>query len=250
MNQRVALRQLQKLGFSADTVANGVEALRALEKIPYQVVLMDCQMPELDGYEAARRIRQQEKSREFSPGEKPLHIIAMTANALTGDKEKCLEAGMNDYISKPVRIHELENVLLRGLKAVGCPEEDSTAPCTAGQEELPTLDENVVQSLRELRDEENGDPLGEFIELFFSDTPDRIALIKSASSEKDWSRLEHAAHTLKGSAGNLGAIKMAEICSTLVQKARAGQDSSADIAKLQAEFKKLSPLLQKEKLIN
>ena len=110
VNQRVALAQLNKLGYSTDVAANGFEVLAALEKSRYDIVLMDCQMPGLDGFVSTQRIREREKS---EPTEAPIHIIAMTANAMTGDREKCLAAGMNDYVSKPVRTEELQAALER-----------------------------------------------------------------------------------------------------------------------------------------
>ena len=108
INQRVVLLQLRQLGYSADAVANGAEVVEAVGRIAYDLVLMDCQMPEVDGYDAARLIRAREE-----PGQVHLPIIAMTANALTGDREKCLEAGMDDYISKPVKTADLDRVLSR-----------------------------------------------------------------------------------------------------------------------------------------
>ena len=113
-NQRVALGLLLKLGYSADIAANGLAVLEALKSIPYDIILMDCLMPEMDGYETARAIRTREQSSDQgSNGELPVHIIAITANAMQGDREKCLAAGMDDYLSKPIRLQELEAVLER-----------------------------------------------------------------------------------------------------------------------------------------
>jgi CheY-like chemotaxis protein len=114
INQKVAQAQLQKLGLTADVVVNGREAVRALESAAYDLVIMDCQMPEMDGYEASRIIRQREQ--EAVKNGRPhmhQHIIAMTANAMQGDREKCIAAGMDDYISKPVRESDLRAALER-----------------------------------------------------------------------------------------------------------------------------------------
>jgi two-component system, sensor histidine kinase len=119
INQKVALGQLQKLNYTANAVADGLEVLRSLEQISYGIILMDCQMPEMDGYEATRAIRKREQSLEQScPWKSPVYIIAMTANAMQEDREKCLAAGMNDYLSKPVRITELQSALERWKLAV------------------------------------------------------------------------------------------------------------------------------------
>jgi signal transduction histidine kinase/DNA-binding response OmpR family regulator/HAMP domain-containing protein len=119
VNQKVALGQLRKHCYRADTVANGLEVLKALQLVTYDLILMDCQMPEMDGYETTRAIRQQEQSLEKPcPWKTPLYIIALTANAMQGDGEKCFAAGMDDYLSKPVRSSELKAALERSKFAI------------------------------------------------------------------------------------------------------------------------------------
>jgi signal transduction histidine kinase/CheY-like chemotaxis protein len=114
INQRVALGQLRNLRYKANAVSNGLEVLQALEQISYDIILMDCQMPEMDGYEATRAIRKQEENLEQPcPWKWPVYIIAMTANAMQGDREKCFAVGMEDYLSKPVRASELQAALER-----------------------------------------------------------------------------------------------------------------------------------------
>jgi two-component system sensor histidine kinase/response regulator len=113
-NRIVALAQLHKLGYAAQAVVNGWEAVQALEQVPYDVILMDCQMPEMDGYEATRIIRKREQSSNRCSSLKlPVYIIAMTATAMQVDREKCLAVGMDDFISKPVRIPDLQAALER-----------------------------------------------------------------------------------------------------------------------------------------
>ena len=109
INQDVALGQLERLGYTADVVANGLEALDALRRVSYDIVLMDCMMPEMDGYEATKKIREDE--RQNGKGRRPLHVIAMTANAMQGDRDKCIAAGMDDYVSKPVQLTDLRRAL-------------------------------------------------------------------------------------------------------------------------------------------
>jgi CheY-like chemotaxis protein len=112
INRKVALGQLNELGYAAQSVTNGFEVMKALEQAPYDVVLMDCQMPDLDGYEATQTIRQREQALDGSCLWKaPIYIIALTAHAMQGEREKCLAAGMDDYLAKPFRVPELEALL-------------------------------------------------------------------------------------------------------------------------------------------
>jgi CheY-like chemotaxis protein len=142
VNQKVAVRQLKQLGYRADAVANGWEALEALGRINYDLVLMDCQMPEMDGYEATAEIRRRE-----GVGSKHIPIVAMTAHALQGDRAKCIEAGMDDYISKPVRQDELTAVLERLLAGKGLD------PSLAS-----TLNPSITESLKQSREVLGNDP--------------------------------------------------------------------------------------------
>jgi PAS domain S-box-containing protein len=247
VNQKVALRQLQKLGYSADAVANGLEVIEALTRIPYDVILMDCQMPEMDGYEATRMIRRREAEAAKSGARiKTHHIVAMTANALQGDREKCLAAGMDDYLCKPVQLNELQAALERAFKIVNPESATAAQPLESGEE---ILDPRVLAELRELREPDMPDPLAELIDLFLKDAPSRLQKVRTAIEQNDANALCAAAHSLKGSASNLGARRMAEICMNLEKQGRAGSLTDAPdlLRSVEEEFVKVEIALEAEK---
>jgi CheY-like chemotaxis protein len=245
VNQKVAVRMLKKLGYKADVVANGLEALEALSRVPYAAVLMDVQMPEMDGYEATAEIRHRERS---EGGHTP--VIAMTANAMQGDREKALEAGMDDYVAKPVKAEELE-VALKHWVSQGTPELEASQTASGDgfiREDLEEdpLDRSVLTGLRELQEEGEPDILNELIELFLNDVPPHLKTLQEAVEGKDASSIERIAHTLKGSCGNMGATRMAELCEELQEVGGSGDLARAPklLERLEAEFDCVRPALK------
>lgn len=207
VNQKVALRILEKLGYRADAVANGQEAVSALEAIPYDLVLMDVQMPDMNGFEATRLIRDPESPvlRHDIP------IVAMTAHALKGDRERCLAAGMNDYLSKPVTALALNDVLDRQLAA------DPAASRLIVPEADPLKTGLVhIQRIQAIAD---GDPAFEqdLIESFLSHTETYLKALESAVHEGTGEEVAYWAHTIKGSSANAGARGMQEIACRIEQ---------------------------------
>jgi HPt (histidine-containing phosphotransfer) domain-containing protein len=195
----------------------------------------------MDGYEATAQIRRQEESEgRHTP------IIAMTANAMEGDREEALEAGMDDYVSKPVKAEELEAVLGRWISEEATEETrdeeasvlEEAADGPAAPEEDP-LDRSVLEGLRELQGEGEPDILEELIGIFLEDVPPQLAALREAVEERDAGSVESIAHTLKGSCGNMGATRMVELCEEL-QDASSSEDLSRALGlldRLEAEFK-------------
>jgi len=245
VNQRVALKQLKKLGFSADAVLNGNEVLSALQKVPYDIIIMDCQMPEMDGYEVTKRIRQSGSDSYIHLRSAP-YIIALTANAMRGDRERCLSLGMNDYLTKPLHVRDLESVLQRALLRI---QPASVAPVPMPEKPLPDLlDRTVINGLKELREPGQPDPLRELIELFFRDAEPRLKQMEEAATAGDMARLGAAAHTLKGSASNLGAKRLSALCASLEKQGKAGDATNvtSTLGEVKGEFAAVRELLQQE----
>lgn len=206
MNQKVAIKQLEKLGYHVDAVGNGLEVISVLESVPYDIVLMDCQMPELDGYEATRRIRSQAGTKFQN-----IPIVAMTANAIQGERERCLAAGMNDYVSKPFNIKDLAQVLENWLSLSEHRNVQSIPRAGSTRPNGNVLDPGIIQGLRDLDDGQNAF-LKEYGEMFFERTPNYIEDVKLAIREKKYSVVKSLAHQMKSSAGNLGASYFSKLC--------------------------------------
>jgi signal transduction histidine kinase/DNA-binding response OmpR family regulator len=214
VNQRVAMLMLAEIGCRVEVAANGEEALRAHERAGHDLILMDCQMPVMSGFEATRRIRELEYE-----GARRTPIIAMTANAMQGDRERCLEAGMDGYLSKPVRKPELIKELRRwsGENPVEDPMETNDEDTAFPQK---VLDMDVIQSLRELGGADDPGLVAELIDLFLQDAPARMDEVDEGLAAGDFQLLERAAHTLKSSSANIGALGLSGICFEIEKKAR------------------------------
>jgi CheY-like chemotaxis protein/HPt (histidine-containing phosphotransfer) domain-containing protein len=248
VNQRLAVRQLRRLGHTADAVANGRQVLAALQQHVYDVLLLDCQMPELDGYETARTIRKQEVPLSSSAGpiRRPLRIIAMTANTMEGDRERCVAAGMDDYIPKPVRLPDLEAALQRATETLAA---DSTpsppSPETAVEPAEETLDLSMLRSLSELNVPGESDAATEMAELFLRNAAPLRDRMREAAAAGDLADFARAAHSLKGSAGGLGARRLSRLCADLEKLAKTGDLAGVrrDVAELDSEFQKVDQAL-------
>ncbi len=208
-NQKVALGLLRELGYrAADVVANGIEALEALIRVPYDIVLMDCQMPEMDGYEATAEIRRREQQKRHTI------VIAMTAHALAGEREKCLAAGMDDYLAKPVELEQLAVILKRWTAFTG-PRAALTNDSVDGQ--AAPLNPEVLAKWRSLPSGEGNDLLSELIDIYLLELDDYLSAMRVAMGERDHSQLARVTHALKGSSASIGATEMAKLCAELEQ---------------------------------
>ncbi|MEX2493042.1 MAG: PAS domain S-box protein [Nitrospirales bacterium] len=248
VNQKVAVRMLQKLGYHVDGVENGQEAVNAVGCTSYDLVLMDCQMPETDGIEATRKIREAEslndwKAKVRSKGQEPpsseispssLHIphgsrvpiIALTANAFAGDRQACLDAGMDDFLSKPVKLKELSTMITKWVPPRPTSEEASMVVPEKNSAVLPSsptsLDDGIIQDLQSLGGEEDQKFFLTVMDQFLADLPRHLESIKQAVERQDAAALVKAAHACKGSSRSMGAILLADISYALEMMGREG----------------------------
>jgi two-component system sensor histidine kinase/response regulator len=278
VNQEVALALLESCGCKVDVARNGVEAVEATANIRYDLVLMDCQMPGMDGFEATAEIRRREQA-----GGPRLAIVALTAHAMAGDRERCLAAGMDDYLSKPFEREQLHAVLGRWLPAdpsgdrrwriadrraadrrqnqddrrqgIGnrrragsaSEQEDSQVDaCTSS--ETAILDARALEHIRTLQRPGAPDFLEKVVHLFFASAPQLLETLRDAAHLDDHAALQRGAHTLKSSSASLGASKLAEQCKELETMARAGasEGATARVGAIEAEYARVTTALRSE----
>ncbi len=218
INQKVALHQLQRFGYDADVAGNGREVLDLLEHIDYDVILMDCQMPEMDGYEATKAIRQ------LNSDKCKTVIIAMTANAMKEDRDRCIAVGMDDYLSKPIRKEDLaqklaeweakifheDAIVTSTIEAINCAEANPT------DQSLPLIDWTYIDEIADGSEEFKI----ELLETFFESISAKLEQLEQAIAANNYREIEKAAHFIKGSSSNLGVARMAAIANELEQIAR------------------------------
>ena len=248
VNQRVAVGLLKQIGYTAVLTNNGREAVDALEATEYDVVLMDIQMPELDGLEATREIR-----RRWPDGPRRPYIIAMTANAMTGDRERCLEAGMDDYISKPVKANRLKTALEQCCELRAAVAAVATYPAMNGIDRpLPpdaaVLNRDSLEALKSLQSEGDDGFLKEMIELFLTDTPARFADMDAAAASGAQPDFVRAVHSIKGASANFGADDLHKMCAEVEQMGREGQiaQTGPKVQALHEEFERVRAALLAE----
>ncbi len=235
VNQQVAKRMLEKLGCRVDVVGNGLEALKMIRKFPYDIVFMDCQMPEMDGYEATRNLRTEEK-------ETHLPVVAITANVLEGDREKCLAAGMDDYVGKPVRKEALQAALEKWvMQGESMPDHRTNEPEPEELNGRPVLNEDRLESLKEFSDDDDGSFIVSLFETFIVNTEPRLERIRTAVENNDHETMAREAHGIKGSSSNLGADRVAMVSRELERLGKAGEMKGCNelLKRLEIEFRKV-----------
>jgi signal transduction histidine kinase/DNA-binding NarL/FixJ family response regulator len=251
VNQRVGLLMLERMGYLADVAGNGIEVLEALCRQPYDLILMDVQMPGLDGLEATRRIRA-EFPREWQP-----RIVAMTANVLREQREACLIAGMDDFVQKPVVFDDLRAALARcgGPEPEPLPEADLAAaePAPEPPDDASLIDPSYLDGLRQLGELSGKPILQEIVAHYLAETPRRLERMRQALLRSDAEELNFVAHSLKGSSAQIGAVRLASLGAELERKSKdAGLSNSTELAglltELEREIGRSLPLLEQAAL--
>jgi CheY-like chemotaxis protein/HPt (histidine-containing phosphotransfer) domain-containing protein len=238
VNQEVMLAMLRRLGYAADSVANGALAIQALRSVDYDLVLMDCEMPEVDGYEATLRLRDPATG-TLNPR---VPVVAVTANAMPGDRENCLRYGMDDYLGKPIGMDELTQVLARWI-----PSAKSLAQCIAPKP-AAVLGSDVVFDEASLLKRVGGNQalMQRLVKEFLGDTPSQLSILRKHLEDGDAPGARRQAHKLKGAAATLSAGALREVAYQAEQAAMAGQlNRLAELLPaMESEFERVKAVLQ------
>jgi len=251
INQQVSMGILCKLGCRVDLALDGLEALTALSGNSYDIIFMDCQMPRMDGYIATMEIRRLE-SREQQNG-KRVPIIALTANALSGDQEQCLAAGMDDYISKPFKRDEIVKIMKRwlpdNLQSATLHDPERVEPSSGEKKsaivtkaaQSGVIDHRVLESIRDLQTDDTEDLLTKLINLFLNEVPDKLKKLHQALENRDTAVVRALSHSLKSSSAYMGALTLSALLKELEENAQ--KDSLENVSELliciEDEFQKI-----------
>lgn len=244
INQMVTAHNLHKLGYEVETVINGVQAISALAQRSFDLVLMDCHMPLMDGFETAAAIRRERNSPYCD-----IPIVALSASAMPEERERSLEVGMNDYLTKPFKPVQLWQVLQRWAPGTRLVAKPLASPMRIGSTR-EFLDLSVLNDLRDLGGDGESDLFADLLSVFLTETPQRIAEMRAAVDSDDRGAVGHAAHKLRGSSGCYGAVRMTRLCEALESMALTGDLTELEhtVHELEVEFNRVAPLLRAETL--
>lgn len=240
INQKVVVNLLSRLGYQADVVNNGLEVLDILKQKLYDLILMDIQMPEMGGEDATQLIRKN------MPVHQQPRIVALTANAMKGDRERFLAIGMDDYLSKPINFEDLLNVLTisKPLGQASPIAQAQSSPSTA--DERPAVDPSVLEEFKELMGDDAQEMVTDLVDLYISNSPMLIEQMRRQIAARRFPELQRAAHTLKGNSNQLGAAPLGEICFAMEKLAKSGSVEGAEaiLAQIETEFQKVQKELE------
>jgi CheY-like chemotaxis protein len=204
INQKVVIKMLERLQLHADVAVNGKAAVTMFTALPYDLVFMDIQMPEMDGLEATRQIRQS------GPQGAGAVIIALTANAMQGDRERCLQAGMDDYLAKPIKQSDLEGIIVKWFPVLA--EQETPPPQAASPAQDLLIDPKRIEQIQDIGENEL---LKELLTLYLDDLDQFAQCIPAAVAEGNFRQVYECSHKLKGSSANLGIESIREACKTM-----------------------------------
>jgi PAS domain S-box-containing protein len=243
VNQKVAVRILERMGYRIDVAANGIEVIETIRSIPYDLVFMDVLMPEMDGLEASKVIIE-----EFPLERRPI-IIAVTANAMQGDREACLQAGMEDYISKPIRVDELQKMIIKWGGKIADKKNRYLYELSKKPAGTVLIDVDKITFLQDIQSEDDIHFFIELLDIYIEELPKSIANIKNAINENDYHKLQFNAHKLKGSSLTLGVDILSSSCHELEKAGREMKIGKREKVMTDELIKKFHVLLKELQII-